>query len=210
MRAANGGNSGNRWLPDTLNYAVPFDPAHPIDTPSGLDLANNADALQFLGAAVQSLNDAGIALDARLGDLQSVTRNGERIEIHGGPEMNGVYNKIEARYEGAAGYPEVTGSSSSWIMATKFTDGGPVNRGILTYSISSNPNSPHFSDFTERFSAKEWVPLPYRMGDVHRLAESMDLVGEGFLDCFRDGWQGFTTLSFSNQGECVRYFISLR
>ena len=100
LREANGG-SNTRFLPSTLNYVLPFDISDPTNTPRGLDLANNDAALQFLGEAVKKLTNDGIALDARLGDLQSVTRNGERIEIHGGPEWTGVFNKVDARYAGA-------------------------------------------------------------------------------------------------------------
>jgi acyl-homoserine-lactone acylase len=209
LREANGGGS-NRWLPSTLNYAVPFDPANPIDTPRGLDLSDNDAALQFLAAAVQKLNGVGIALDARLGDLQSVTRNGERIELHGGTESEGLFNKLEAAFQGAAGYPEVTDSSSSWIMATELKDHGAVNRGILTYGISANPNSPHFSDFTKLYSDKQWVDLPFHLHDVAATAVSQTAVKEGASDCNGGGWKEFTNPSFANANECKSYFETHR
>jgi acyl-homoserine-lactone acylase len=154
------GNAGRR-LPGSWNYTTPFNPANPLSTPSGLDPTDNADALVALGESVNAMNDAGIALDEALGNIQGVTRQGEYIPLGGGAESSGVLNKIEARFEGAAGYPEVTSSSSSWIQVTSFTEDGPVSKGILTYSQSTNPESPHFADMTKKYSDKEWVDLPF-------------------------------------------------
>ena len=99
-----------------------------------------------------------------------MTRNGKRIPIHGGPESAGVFNKIEAAFQGERGYPDVTRWSSSWIMATGLTAEGPEASGILTYSLSMNPRSPHYSDQTEMFSARRWLDLPYHRRDVQAAA----------------------------------------
>jgi acyl-homoserine-lactone acylase len=171
MLASANGPTYTRYLPASFTPAVPFDPEDPLNTPRGLAPANNEAVLEHLARAVQSFENAGIALDARLGDLQSTTRDGERIPLHGGPEQTGVFNKIESAFQGKRGYPEVTRSSSSWIMASGFTEQGPRARGILTYSLSSNPRSPHFRDQTEMFSGKKWVELPYNRQAVQNAAE---------------------------------------
>lgn len=164
--------------PSARVYAVPFDSRDPVNTPRGLDTTNNPAALQALAAAVQRLGAAGIALDARLGDLQFVTRNGERIPIPGGPETSGVLNKIEAGFSAqGGGYPDVTGSSSSWIQATELGAHGPVSRGVMTYSQTTNPNSPHYADQTKAFSQGRWIDLPFRDEDVARATkETVHLV----------------------------------
>ena len=49
-------------------------------------------------------------------------------------------------------------------MVAQFTDDPdcPVDaRTILTYSQSTNPNSPYFADQTRMFSNKEWVDEAY-------------------------------------------------
>jgi acyl-homoserine-lactone acylase len=155
-----------RVLPASFVPAVAFDPADPIDTPRGLDTSNNPSVLPSLAKAVRALEAAGIALDAELGQLQGVTRNGEQIPLHGGPEGAGIFNKLEARFEGAAGYPDVTKSSSSWILAVEFDAAGPRARGILTYSLSANPASPHYADQTRMYSRKEWLDIPFSEADV--------------------------------------------
>lgn len=149
-------------LPPGWHYRVAFDPAHPVTTPRGLDTQNNPNVLEALARAVNKLRDAGVALDAPLGKLQYVTRNGKRIPIHGGTNADGVLNIIGAPFDSkAAGYPRVTGSSSSWIQATEFGKDGPKSRGLLTYSESTNPESPHYADQTRRFSQKRWIDLPF-------------------------------------------------
>jgi acyl-homoserine-lactone acylase len=201
---------GGRRLPSSFNYVTPFDANDPLQTPSGLDPNDNDAALEALATAVKALDDAGIALDEALGNIQGVTRQGEFIPLHGGPEHVGVLNKIEARFEGADGYPEVTSASSSWIQATSFDANGPVSKGILTYSQSTNPASPHYADITKKYSNKEWVDLPFHQDDVEAAALSSMTLKEGRSDCKSGGWQAFTNPSFANQGACVEYYDALR
>ena len=170
LASANGGKYKRR-LPASFKPAIPFDAADPVNTPRGLAQSSNEAVLEHLSAAVQELDDAAIPLYARLGEIQHVTRNGQRIPIHGGPEIAGVFNKVEAAFQGKLGYPEVSSWSSSWIMATAFTEHGPRAKGILTYSLSSNPVSPHYSDQTELFSRKQWLDLPFYRRDVQAAAE---------------------------------------
>ena len=156
----------HRWLPPSFKPRVAFDLNHPLRTPNGLDPRDNDDVLVSLAKAVQRLQGAGIALDARLGDVQYVTRNAQRIPIHGGQEIEGVYNKVEADFVSAAGYPEVTRWSSSWMMASDFSRDGPVIEAILAYSLSANPDSPHYADQTAMFSQKRWLALPFDTKDI--------------------------------------------
>ncbi|MDJ0850031.1 MAG: penicillin acylase family protein [Myxococcota bacterium] len=41
-------------------------------------------------------------------------------------------------------------------------------QAIITYSQSTDPDSPHLSDMTQVFSDQEWVKFPYRFRDVWR------------------------------------------
>jgi acyl-homoserine-lactone acylase len=51
-------------------------------------------------------------------------------------------------------------------MATEFTEAGPRARGILTYSLSANPESPWYSDQTVMFSKKQWLDLPFTRAEI--------------------------------------------
>ncbi len=203
----NGG--GSRTLPDSFNYQVPFDIADPVNTPRGLVTTDNPNALNALARAVHTLETAGIALDARLGDLQSTTKNDRVIPLHGGEEFEGVFNKMSLDLAGDR-YPEVTGSSASWIMAVEFADSGLKAKGILSYSISTNPASPRFYEMTERFSRKELLDLPYELADVEAAAVETIALSEGTADCAEGGWQQFSAAPFSNEESCRAHFTEIQ
>lgn len=71
----------------------------------------------------------------------------------------------------AQGYPIRYGSS--WMMAVSFTDQGPVAKGILTYSQSSNITSPQSSDQSQLYSSsKQFRPLLFNEADIAAAVES--------------------------------------
>lgn len=150
-------------------YSVPFDPADPVNTPRGLNTADAAvkAALQKAFAdAVTALNTNGVAPDAPFGTVQGVTLGTTRLPLHGGPDYEGVLNKIEPALLSPAGYNGVVGNSSSYIQTVTFDETGPVAQAILTYSQSTNPASPHFADQTALYSAKQWVTLPFTPAQI--------------------------------------------
>jgi acyl-homoserine-lactone acylase len=145
-------------------YTNQFDADDAVHTPYGLNVANPVVERSFADA-VQDLRSNGIALDAPLGDVQYERRGEERIPIHGGPGVVGVFNAINTVWDPPRGntYNNVP-SGSSFVMAAQFTDDPdcPVDtRTILTYSQSTNPNSPYFADQTRMFSRKEWKDEAY-------------------------------------------------
>lgn len=192
------------------NYRVPFDLQDPVNTPRGLDTDHNPAVLQALARTVQKLEAAGIALDARLGDIQHVTRNGQRIPIHGGTEASGNLNIIRAAFAGAQGYPDITAESTSWVQVTEFTTNGPKARGLLAYSQSTNPASPHYSDMTQAYSEKRWMDLPFQQADVEAAAISTLQLTEGAAQCDNAGWKRFGNPDFADQAQCSVHFKALR
>jgi acyl-homoserine-lactone acylase len=62
---------------------------------------------------------------------------------------------------------------SSWMMAVSFTDEGPVAKGILTYSESSNILKPAFADQSILYSTeKQFRPLLFAESDIAASVES--------------------------------------
>lgn len=172
-----------RTLPPSLNYLVPFDVNDPVNTPRGLNPTDNPNALKALAGAVAKLRANGIPLNVRLGDVQYVVRNGVRIPIHGGTNAEGVLNIINAPFVAGVGYPNVV-SGSSWIQATEYTHHGPVSHGVLTYSLSTNADSPHYADMTKLFSKGQMVNLPFSARDVAAQATSrLRLIGLCWWRC---------------------------
>jgi acyl-homoserine-lactone acylase len=168
-----------------LDYAVPFDPAKPIDTPNGL--ANPAQAVQKLVQAVTLLEQHHIPLDATLASLQHdgrVPAGPDRIGVGGGLDSEGLTDVVA--WSGtkttleptpaaapkvatgsqltADGYPVNTGSS--FIMAVHFAKGAPEARSILTYGETEDRTSPLFTSQMKRFATKDWKTVAFTPAQV--------------------------------------------
>jgi acyl-homoserine-lactone acylase len=164
------------YSPTKLDFAIPFDPAKPIDTPNGI--TSPPQAAQKLGEAVQLLDDAHVPVDATLGSVQHdgrVPPGPDRTSIGGGTGSEGVTNVVgwsstasntlEPTPAAAPkvgpkstltsdGYPVNNGSS--FIMVVHFTKNGPEARTILTYGETQDRTSPLFTSQTKRFAEKNW------------------------------------------------------
>lgn len=152
-------------------FDEPFDVFDPVNTPRGLN-QDNPFVVEALGLAIQDMRTAGIAFDAPLGAWQYEKRGADRIAIHGGPGPLGVFNAISATWRASgseAGYSNVP-HGSSFVMAAHL-DGTicPKVQTILTYSLSTNPNSPYFRDQTDQFSQKIWNTEPCGRAAVEAL-----------------------------------------
>ncbi|MFJ2091185.1 penicillin acylase family protein [Streptomyces sp. NPDC087901] len=155
-------------VPAAELWKVPFSPADPVGTPNTLNTSAPR-VLAALADTVAELRAAGIALDAPLGEHQSVLRGERRIPVGGGTESLGIWNKTEGVWDAAAGgYTDVS-TGSSYIQAVGW-DGGPcpVARTLLTYAQSSNPASAHSSDQTELYSGEHWVTSRFCEKDIAR------------------------------------------
>jgi len=162
--------TGSPSIASTL-YAVPFNPADPVNTPRGVNLTNpavRARLMSDLGATVKYFADNGIPLDAAWGQIHFDTRNGERIPIHGGLGGSGVYNAITpAALTPGIGYQQIV-NGSSYIHAVTFSPSGPDAHAIVTYSQSTDPENPHYADMTQLHSQSGWVDMPFAEGDIRR------------------------------------------
>jgi acyl-homoserine-lactone acylase len=143
-------------------WAVPFNPADPVNTPNGVAPAAMPAMLAALKNAALKLQSLGIPLDGKLGDYQTETRNGIRIPLHGGiGNTDGSYNSLTMRSAlTATGYNGVHWGES-YIQTVTFDDQGPVAQAMLTYGQSTDPKSPHYADQVNVFSRKEWPALPF-------------------------------------------------
>jgi acyl-homoserine-lactone acylase len=156
-------HAGQAQIPNM--YRVPFDPANPVNTPSGLAPGAAEPIRRALTAAVAEMTTLGLPLDAPLGQVQAIAREGGRIPIHGGPNIAGILNMMQSR-PAPGGIEPVHGSS--YIQVVSFEAGGPVADAILTYSQSTDSRSPHSWDQTRAFSEKRWNRLPFTAAEVRR------------------------------------------
>ena len=58
------------------------------------------------------------------------------------------------------------GSGTSWHFGLEFTEHGPVAYGLLSYSQSTDSQSPYFSDQSERYANKDYRPLLFSEADI--------------------------------------------
>jgi len=150
-------------------WRVPFDAEDPVHTPRGLNIENiptREALLQALARGQQQLQEAGIALDAQLGDIQFDLRNDERIPIPGGEGWAGMWSMIVSQLQPEVGYTPIV-HGNSYIQVVSWDENDRVDaRAILTYSQSDNPDSPHFGDQTRLYSQGEWIRLPFYEEDI--------------------------------------------
>jgi acyl-homoserine-lactone acylase len=138
----------DRW------WRIPYDPAHPLTTPRGID-ADKPDVQRALADAVQSMTSDPAAASAR---------RWAGIPLPGCPGEKGCFNVIESDRSENASEPQLFGSS--FIMAVELTPRGPRSRTLLTYSESANPASPHHRDQTILFARKHWVTERFSETDI--------------------------------------------
>lgn len=147
-------------------FSHPFDVNDPVNTPNTLD-TNNPTVKTALGDAINDLNQAHVPLDAAPGDVQAVTRQGQRIPLHGGiADPNGEFNALYTNFDPQSGFSEPY-LGSSYVQVVTWNDQPcPDAATILTYSQSSNPDSPFSADQTQLYSRKQWVPESFCPSDV--------------------------------------------
>src|SRR6185503_13073255 len=164
-----------------------FDAAHPLETPRGLAPAPKTGAdpvIAALRTAIAQLERAGVDPFGPLGEAQWFEKRGRRFPVPGTraaegstnptqfstadstllPKMTApeVINSATGLHKG--GYPSNYGTS--FLMVVGFTDAGPVARALLTYSASSDPRSPAFTDQTEMYARKEWRTIRFTAADI--------------------------------------------
>jgi acyl-homoserine-lactone acylase len=154
-------------IPPPAIFREPFDPDDPVNTPRGLNTANPL-VLTSLRQAVDDLRSNGIPLNATLRDHQSETRGSERIAIHGGPHLSGVFNVITAPWANG-GFNDVNHGSSFVMAAELRAKRCPESRSILTYSqAATDTTSPHLADQTRLYSQKKWVDMRFCTEEILR------------------------------------------
>ncbi|MEO1474750.1 MAG: penicillin acylase family protein [Pseudomonadota bacterium] len=144
-------------------FAVPFSADDPVNTPRGINTSPETVAAvrAVLGKAVEALETKGFALDMPLGEIQYVGDGDLRLPIPGGLGWVGNFSiAIAHRTDPTVLSPVAYGNSYMQIVSWD-DDGTVVPTGILTYSQSPEPTSPHFADMTAAYSRGEWLTFPF-------------------------------------------------
>jgi acyl-homoserine-lactone acylase len=169
-----------------------FDPTDPVGRPCGLAPASLVGTDPLLGAvarAVLALGDAGVALDAPLGEIQWAQRGDARCGVHGGQERDGAANILgpigmlpshslepqRAQAMPVAGRTELTGLraggyevtyGTAWLLVVEFTADGPRARSLLPYGQFGDVDSPPALEQLEAYAAKALRPVRFTDADI--------------------------------------------
>jgi acyl-homoserine-lactone acylase len=151
-------------LPNPLLWTTPFSADDPVNTPSGLNILLPT-VQAALGDAVKKFNDLGIPLDAKLGDIQHSGVHGDPpIPLFGGEgNMEGAFTIARGPLD-ESGYHVDFGNS--FVSVITWDAGGVKADGFITYSQSTDPANPHFRDWTEAYSQKQWTHLPFHEAEI--------------------------------------------
>jgi len=161
-------------------WAVPFDADDPVNTPNTLDV-EDADVVETvkaaLGAGVDFMVDGGIPLDRPWGEVQFRPVGDENIPIHGGSGRF-MFSVISSRFVDQVGYADIP-TGNSYIQTVTWDETEcPDAYAVLTYSQSTDPESPHYADMTRLYSEKAWNDMPFCQADIEAATISeIELMG---------------------------------
>lgn len=182
-------------------FETPFDANHPATTPSGLKAidvtdVDNDPVLLALAKAAARLTDLGLALDARLEDVQYVIKaeGQDPIAITGANSFEGVFNMaqsgasrstamfanvpigdalpntllraLDENDDGTATPAYRINYGTSIVFALQYHNQQPTAKMFLTYSQSHDPESEFFSDQTELYSQSQWRDVVFDVADI--------------------------------------------
>ena len=150
-------------------FSTRFDPTQPVSTPAGLNVTDpevREQLRQALLSAEKRLADANVSLDARLGDIQYAQRNEHKIPIPGGEGWAGMFSMIRTNLQADKGYARIF-HGNSYIQTIGWDERGELDaKGMLTYSQSPEPDSPHYKDLTELYAKGEWIDFPFTEAEI--------------------------------------------
>ena len=152
-------------------FKIPFNEADPVNTPRELIITDATRSA--LGDSIKYFQDKGIALDAKLADLQYVIdakNNNQRIPMHGGLGREGIFNVAQGSGLNEDGTYRPINGGPTYMQSVTFDNKGPVVEALLAYSQASDTTRPYHRDQTRRYSDKEWIRLPFSKSEVSKQA----------------------------------------
>ena len=73
---------------------------------------------------------------------------------------------IVANLKAQAGYTPIIHGNSFMQIISWDADGRLRPRGMLAYSQSQEPDSPHYADLTRLYSRGDWVEFPFTDAEI--------------------------------------------
>jgi acyl-homoserine-lactone acylase len=135
---------------DTLEYRVEWDIETPASTPVGIGKPGRA--LAALRVAMEDLDEADVAPDARWGDVHRVVVGDVDEPVSGCEGDLGCFRTIS--FETLPDGRRAVNRGDGWVFAVEFGD-EPVGYSVLAYGQSKLKESPHRDDQAAMFARGE-------------------------------------------------------
>jgi acyl-homoserine-lactone acylase len=150
-------------------FAVPWNEANPLATPSGL--ADPKRAASALEAAAAKVKTAYGALDVAWGDVARLRYGKIDEPSNGGPGFMGIFRVVE--YGPTKDGHLQAGFGDSYVAAVEFSK--PVRaRVLLTYGNASQAGSPHAGDQLALFAKQTLRPVWRDRAEIQKHIESRE------------------------------------
>lgn len=149
-------------------YSVPFSASDPLNTPRGINASALNALRQAMATAISRVGQSGFALDAPRGEVLFATKGGAKLPLYGGCGGVGYFTISCSENDITAGGYRMDGQphGNSYMQVVSFPAGGVQAYTFLTFSLSDDPASPHFGDYTKAYSAKQWVRIPFSESEI--------------------------------------------
>ncbi len=148
-------------------WTTTFNANEPYTTPRDLNPVNPSIYLAFADA-ITAINAAGIPMNQSFDKVQSSgVHINSRIPIFGGTDNEGAFTVVSTPPLSKDGYKVEFGNS--YIQTVTWTQGDnprPIAEAMLTYSLSTDPASPYYDNYTKVYSQKQWQRLPFETSEI--------------------------------------------
>ncbi|PHM38398.1 Peptidase S45, penicillin amidase [Xenorhabdus mauleonii] len=154
-------------LPESVLFAIPFDKNDPLNTPRKLH-ADKETLRQALGATVLDLAHRGLPLNAQRGDYVYLVRGDKHVPLYGGCSNIGYFTIacVDAIDVENTDVRNKYDYGNSYTQLISFPNNNVEAYTSLLTSLSDDPASLHYSDSTWRYSAKQWLRLPFKESEI--------------------------------------------
>lgn len=155
---------------DVVTFDVPFSAADPVNTPTSPN-TTSPQLAQAFAAAIHAVKAAKVALDAPRSLVSYREGKGgpdDRIPIPGGFQEAGNFTIAQVpnpRLKQGIGYGPMN-YGNSYLQVVTWGAKGLDASTFVTYSLSTDKASPHYDDYTRRYSKKEWLKAPFAEADI--------------------------------------------
>jgi acyl-homoserine-lactone acylase len=159
----------NGWWDDYSKKAKPLF----AGSPSAPHLGDVAQAVRSMQSAIDQLAQRALPLDTVWGDVYRFQRGSVDLPMSGCAFLLGCVRAMAFRP--GSGGKQAAYFGDTFVLAVEF-DQAPRAYGVLAYSESSNPASPHFNDQAQLFAGERLRPIWFSEEQIKANQQSVEQI----------------------------------